>query len=292
MGAFHFENPPEKQTLEQPAGQAESLQELQSPPGKEKTDDAEMAGERNRPWFIDIWLYPLNNSGVINLGIFILVVSVLGSANTIIPIFLTKTFEFAGLYGEVLVYFICMFFGTIAFGVTIFVYLYMYWYFTECIRDSAEGFLRAPEASPREVVIMDMFWQTVNVMGSAMIFFGPFILYKSFTQRTDVIFWLLLIFAVLFFPMALLAIVMRDPASGLNLPLLIRSIRETLSQYSRLVLAYVAVIISISLIWAQVCQSPFLDMLLNAATIYLAFIAAHLLGRFYWLHQDKLDWGV
>jgi hypothetical protein len=28
------------------------------------------------------------------------------------------------------------------------------------------------------------------------------------------------------------------------------------------------------------------------AFIYLAMVAAHLLGRFYWWHKDKLDWGI
>ncbi len=233
-----------------------------------------MAGERKFPFFIDIFLYPFNATGVINLGIFIAVPVLLDFVNSIIPVILSI------LYG--LVYIV----------IRIFIYLYMYWYFTECIRDSAEGFLRAPETMLTDVKIGDMFWQTVNVIGPLMFFTGPFVLYMLFAQRADVIFWLLLVCGAFFFPMALLAVLLRDPASGLNLRLLVRSIRSTFRQYSVLVLLFVLTIISISMIGHYLRRLLIFELLINAASIYLAFVAAHLLGRFYWRYQDKLNWGV
>jgi len=168
----------------------------------------------------------------------------------------------------------------------------MYWYFAECIRDSADGGLRAPETFANRPSMGDMFLQTANIIGCLVVFFGPFVFYMLFAKKADIIFWLLLVYAVLFFPMGLLAVVVFDSASGLNPRLLIASISNVLSQYCGLVLLFVAAVLLISMLGQRVQGPEYLAFILRCVSIYLAFVAAHLLGRFYWRYQEKLNWEV
>jgi len=39
-------------------------------------------------------------------------------------------------------------------------------------------------------------------------------------------------------------------------------------------------------------ESGYLAFIIRCATIYLVFVAAHLLGRFYWRNRGKLNWKV
>ena len=80
--------------------------------------------ERKLPWILDIFLYPTSMSGLINLGIFWIVPVLLG-INARLPIrHLFKLLTIVPI---------------------LFIGVYMYYYFKECIRDSALGEIRAPE---------------------------------------------------------------------------------------------------------------------------------------------------
>ncbi|MGD8787719.1 MAG: hypothetical protein PVJ60_09870, partial [Phycisphaerales bacterium] len=167
-----------------------------------------------------------------------------------------------------------------------------YWYIAECVRDSAGGWVRAPQGFGGLPAMSDMFEQTMNTMGCLLAFFGPFVFYMLTARQANVIFWLLLIFAVLFFPMGLLSVVMHDSARGLSPGLLINSIRKTFWPYLGLILILVIPLILIGLIAIEVSDSLIAGFIFSAVIIYMALIGAHLLGRFYWRYQDKLDWEV
>ena len=151
------------------------------------------------------------------------------------------------------------------------------------------------------------------ILGAVAFCFWPAVVYYAFTNRTDVVFWLLSICGVFFFPMALLAAVLFDAIHALNPIVITASIIRTLPRYLGLVLfccisfALVAAVISnihgLSAPQSAMGMIYYLRMLINyffsAAFIYkgvllayLGMVGAHLLGRFYWWNKDKLDWGL
>jgi hypothetical protein len=140
------------------------------------------------PWFIDIFLYPFNLAGVIHL-IFLwlllfllcpLVIALLGLGIEYIPV----------------------------------VYLlpvaYSLYYFAECIRASAAGGRRAPNfhlrTCPAKPDRWDYISQLLVVVGSIAVCFWPVAVYYIVTERSDLIYWLLLACGGFFFPMVLLAV--------------------------------------------------------------------------------------
>lgn len=273
-----FDIPAELPTANQQSSQdsvsekgLEELQKAEEGLGKDKT---EQIGDRKLPWIIDIFLYPMSLSGLANLAIFIGVPLLMDFLQKIMIIQLS-----------------CLFW-LISVVIKVVVVLYMYWYFAECVRDSAEGGLRAPKVIGYIPRVADMFWQLANIIGCFGVFFMPLVFYMLFVKRADVFFWLLLLYAVFFFPMALLAVVVLDSAVGLNPRLLYNSISNTLRQYCRLVSFFVAAVLLIGVIGQKVAESEHFAFLISCAGIYLAFVAAHLLGRFYWLYQEKLNWAV
>ena len=251
--------------------QAEELeQELKEEPPK----GTESAVKRKFPAFIDIFFYPFSKPGLKNLLIFVGVPLLINVLGTILPIQLS-----------------CLF-ALVTIVVNIVIFFFVYWYFTECIRDSADGWVRAPEGFGATPGFMGMFWQTVNVFGCFAIFFGPFVFYMLFARKVDIIFWLLLVYAVFLFPIGLLAVIMFDSALGLNPIRLIRSIYSTFLPYLGIVLLFVTPLVLIGIIRPETQKSLLWDSVLRFIIIYMILVGAHLLGRFYWRHQDKLNWDV
>ena len=270
--------PQKEKDLSQPAGQDsmpdKALEDLQGPEESLDTDKSEPVGKRKLPWLIDIFIYPISIPGLTNLAIFIGVPLLINILGTILPIRLSYLF------------------GLVSMAVNILVFFYIYWYFAECVRDSADGGVRAPEGLGATPGLAGMFWQTVNVIGCLAVFFGPFVFYILFAKRADIIFWLLLIYAVFLFPMGLLAVVMFDSAVGLNPRLLIRSISSTFFLYCGLVLLFVTAVSLIGMLGQRVQEQEYLAFIIRCVSIYLVFVGAHLLGWFYWKYRDKLNWEV
>jgi len=273
-----FDIPAELPTANQQRSQdsvsEKGLEELQKTVEKSATDETEPVGDRRLPWIIDIFLYPINVSGLANLAIFIGVPLLIDFLLKIMIIQLS-----------------CLF-GLVSLVIKVVVVFYMYWYFAECVRDSAEGGLRAPKVIGYIPRVVDMFWQMVNIIGCFGVFFMPFVFYMLFAKRADVIFWLLLLYAVFSFPMALLAVVVLDSVAGLNPRLLYNSISNTLRQYCGLVLLFLAAVLLMGMLGQKVGESGYLAFIVRCASVYIVFVAAHLLGRFYWLYQEKLNWEV
>ena len=244
-------------------------------------DEVEKPPVRKLPWIMDMFLYPTSTSGLINLGIFWILPILLGLIGRILPI---------------------PFIWAIA---SLIVAAYMYYYFMECIRDSAKGSIRAPENIGSMPSMGDAISQAMEIVASVVIFWGPvaaYSMYKSFWQssgsgftydpRTDVLFWLLLAYGIFFFPMGLLALAMFDSTSAFNPLLWIASIFSTFFHYSSLVLFFCVLAWLVSRVISSFPQSWLFAYLFGVAFIYLAMVAAHLLGRFYYLNSKKLNWEV
>ena len=172
------------------------------------------------------------------------------------------------------------------------VFLYMYWYLCQCIHDSAEGGLRAPDVLVNAPGLGDMLWQTIRIAACLVFFCAPVLIYYRRTERTDTVFWFLLAYAAFFFPIGLLAVIMFDSFSALNPLLLIPSIFSTFFQYCGLVLLFCFFGYILAKFISGLPWSGFLNYVPVAVIIYLTMVAAHLLGRFYWRYQENLYWEV
>ena len=245
-------------------------------------EDTESKGQRTLPWLLDIFLYPTSAPGLVHLVIF-----------TLVPFFTIVAARMLGRVG--------MYLGFFGWIVRILIGLYMAWYLAECVRDSAKGGTRAPEAFALEGT-GEMYSQALHIVGCYIIFVFPAILYSVYTQRQDAIFWGLVSYGVFFFPMGLLACIMFDSIRGLNPILLIGSIFSTFFQYCAIVLLIGGIVLAIwavgTVIRPQDTQQPLtmgwriIQGLLSFIGLYIIFVIAHLLGRFYWRFQEKLNWEV
>ena len=239
---------------------------------EEPSDDTEVPPERKLPWLIDVFLYPICTPGLITMGIVI-----------IIPLMINIFIGLLGPFGILALPF-CMLINFV-------ISMYFLWYFAECIRDSAEGGIRAPETLANAPGLGELLGQLFRLLISILIFAGPVGYYFIKTDRTDAIFWSLLALAVFFLPIGLLAVILFDSLRGLNPLLLIGSVFSTHFIYFALVVTLWAIALSVIFI-LKMLSSIWVVFLSGYFVMYILFIVAHLLGRFYWRYQEKLNWDV
>ncbi|MCJ7674724.1 MAG: hypothetical protein MUO33_06175, partial [Sedimentisphaerales bacterium] len=191
---------------------------------------------------------------------------------------------------------------------------YMVYYIALCVFDSSKGGRRAPDVTtldwPNAGELLSEFFL---ILGAIAICFWPVALYYVFTKKIDLVFWALSACGIFFLPMALLAGILFDATHALNPVFIIGSIFRTFLPYCGLVPLFcvlgglLAVIASntFSLSSTQSLQQGIGQITLvvarlfcvtltypGMAFVYLAMVAAHLLGWFYWWHKDKLNWGL
>ena len=276
--------------------------------------EPEPVPERKLPWLIDIFLYPTSKSGLTMLGIFV------G-----IPLFMEVFVRVLNLLALRFppFYVFALLFLIVSLIINITIRLYRYWYLSECIRDSADGQIRAPDTIATTPGLGEMFSLFLKIFVCIIIFSAPIYYYLLHAKGIDRSFWslfnfilffwwivvsevgkggitfhLLLFFAVFFFPMTILSVVMFDSFRGLNPVLIAGSIFSTFAPYCGLILLlcvlWVPVISMRKFITTQVVSGrPGLFLYLPVAvSIYLMFVGAHLLGRFAWNYKDKLNWGL
>ena len=242
--------------------------------------------ERKLPWILDIFLYPVSRPGLTILGIAVVVrvafrifIRLLGTASQQFPPFLA----FFGLTWGV---------GML---VRLVLLLYVWWYLCECIRESAAGRIRAPETTGRSPGLGGMLWQTIMTSGCFVLFLGPPVFYRIETGASDTIFWGLVVYAAVFFPMSMLAVVVFDSWLGLNPILLVRALFSTFLPYCAMIVV-IALLAAASVFGIGKLPNPKESSLglfiLWCMSIYLAMIVAHLLGAFCHRYKEKLNWDV
>jgi len=228
---------------------------------------------RKLPWLIDIFLYPISAPGLTALAIIIL-----------IPAFIAIAAKAAGPFG--------FFIAIPGFVINILIGLYAFWYLCQCIRESALGGIRAPDMLENAPGLGEMGNQFVNLAACWVCFIAPALIYHVYAKDTGPVFWMLVVYAVIFFPMGLLAVLMFDSFTGLNPLVLIPSIFSTLFQYMGLLVFAGALIAAFVVLVRLATGNAILEFITVVAAIYLLMIIAHLLGRFFWKYQDKLNWEV
>jgi hypothetical protein len=271
---------------------------------------------------MDIFLYPANVAGLTVLGIIIgipIIIRIL-----LVPMrWLWSVSPPAGICYIV--------FGHIGIVVYVILIIYLYWYLAECIRDSANGGLRAVDTIGKTPSLGELLLQILKIVlcfiacwGPAIFYFLyplidrqtlPFLILYSCLGCPSLLFkpllhwWLtqanntemmtlysLVVYAVCFSPMALLAVIMFDAISGLNPVLIIGSIYSTFLSYCGLILSFCAfgyIIVKITQLLEYVTFMPEVWSYVSQVIIYcLLMVMAHILGRFYWRYKDKLRWDV
>ncbi|MBM4024438.1 MAG: hypothetical protein FJ280_03405 [Planctomycetes bacterium] len=224
----------------------------------------EPTGERRLPWPLDILLYPFSFGGLTTLAI-VIGISFLSE---ILPL------------------------GLLGWLVRVVIGLYGVWYLAECVHDSAKGGTRAPMALDT-ADLGDMRDRALYLAGVYCLFVAPAGIYWLWTSSADPIFWALVAWAVLFFPMGLLAMVIHDSTSALNPLFLLGAIVRTLVPYLGLLLLF-GILAGLHRLLAHRLMGggAFLRLLEGSFSIYLSFVMAHVLGRFYWRCRERLDWGI
>jgi hypothetical protein len=236
-------------------------------------EQAEHSGARCLPWPVDIFLYPLSLPALATLGIIV-----------VIPLLINLAAGLAGPFG-----FFILIPGVLVSAV---LWLYFLWYAAQCIADSARGGVRAPETVAQAPGLWDMLVQTARAVAAVAVALLPLMIYWLSVRRVDPVFWSLLAWAAALCPMALLAVTMFDSVYGLNPLILVGSVLSTLLPYLGLVLALGALLFALVKAKQALAGYPLLGYAFGFAQCYLALVAAHLIGRFYWRYEEKLNWAA
>jgi DNA-directed RNA polymerase subunit RPC12/RpoP len=245
----------------------EALAKLRSRPAPE------CSGARGLPWPIDILLYPATVAGVANLAIVV-----------VIPLFLTVLQDVVFLPFLRLPFFLAQ----LAVG------LYAAWYWAECTYDSAMGGTRAPGLFDKAGA-GDMWSRVSRLLPVYTIFVLPTVLYARYGDRNAIIIGILLAWAVVFFPMGLLAMVVNDGMYVLNPLFLLGAIRRTFLPYSGLLLLLAASGVPVWLVLGLLRRGNDAIWWAGPALLtggYLSLIASHILGRFCWRYRQRLGWDL
>lgn len=274
-----FEN--QQQENGQAANNGTKIEQNFDNPEEKETDEHQT--KRKLPWLIDIFLYPTNKAGLINLGAIILIPFLLG----VLIKLLSRAIE---QYPLLLIIQLPLVLFTFVIGIIL--SLYLIWYLCECIRDSAEGYVRAPSILGQFPGFGDVFWQYIRIIFCLLFFPGPAIIYYLNHEEPDATFWALVVYAVLSFPMSILALAVFDSTAGLNPIVIFKSIFRTFFPYCAIVSVFV---LSIFLILERmpIIENSIISTLIQRILFtYLAIVAAHLLGWFYNRYEEELNWEV
>ena len=253
--------------------QMEAL-ELMAPQEQEaEPEETEEARKRACHWLLDIFLYPISKPGLIHLALFIA-----------LPLLLKILFMKSPVSLLIPVVLISNIAGIILF-------LYLYWYLAECIRDSAAGWVRAPEGIGGLPEFSDMVLETTNILGCLFFFLSPAMIYIFAVGNINFIAWFLIIPALFFYPAGLLSVLLHNSVTGLKWHIIINTIRTTFRAYVGLFLLY-CILLYVAIVYMANQSGLLGKTTFRFFVIYFALIIAHLTGRLYWKNKNTLDWDV
>jgi len=271
------EPPPQPQDNDAEA----ALDRLRAMQGGRLPGEQKPPPQRKLPWMIDIFFYPLNKAGLSLLLI-------CAGGPFLLRVALRFFLVFSAVFGPTLILWV-LFIILHWLGMLLFL-LYINWYACECIRDSAAGGIRAANTIATTPGLGEILGQAFRVLMCALFVIAPALIYLARTHRTDQIFQVLYAAGGFVFPMALLAVVMFDSYAGLNPILLLRSILKTHLRYCFLVPFCYLLCVLIPCAGILLFRSWMLGYLSLFLAFYSLLVLAHLLGRFYWKNEQRLDW--
>ena len=236
---------------------------------------AEEDGDETPACFTDVFVYPANADGLVQIVVLALCLGAFGVLGSVLG-------RLVPLYGGVLV----------RVG-EVFVVGYIVFYAHYCIYDSSRGGRRAATISLAHTPDSgDLIWQPLLLLGALAICLWPAALYRGVAGRVDAWFWVLAAMGAFFLPMSLLMATLFQGIDALNPVLIARSILVTLPAYVGL-FAELGLLVAVFLVlrwWRGQIHLP--HVLATVMYLYLLLMGSHLLGRFYWRRKEKLGWGL
>ncbi len=261
----------------------EAYEQLRAAQGRYRIKDHEEPPQRKLPWIIDIFLYPFSVAGLTMLGITV-------GGPLLLRVLVFVMLAGTALFPPIVVFWVLAI--VVNWVGSFLLLLYMNWYACECIRDSAQGNIRAAETAAITPGLGEIIGQTFRVLLCVLVLMAPAVVYATMTGGRDTIFWVLLGLGGFFMPMAWLAVTMFESITGLNPLLLLGSIGSTLLPYCLLVPFCYALIVLLPVAAYVVVVVKLPGYLLLFAAYYLWLVLAHLLGRFYWKYEERLNWAA
>jgi len=178
-----LEVPLKDRTPTKPPGQyAETdsvMPDAQTPLLGYRKSEPEPPPERKLPWLIDIFLYPASTPGLTILAITVGVPLLL---HLLVKLLAIWTMVFPPMFVFLMLFQILRIMAAIVF------FLYVYWYFCECIRDSALGGLRAPETAGSTPGLAELLWPLLRIIACAAFFSLPAVIYLLYVRKPDKVF--------------------------------------------------------------------------------------------------------
>jgi len=263
-------------TFVRPEGEHTVSEDLEAPP---ETDGSSFAAEETkeegkgkRLWFMDVFLYPTSWDGLVQMGIILF----LGFLITI----LNRYLSLAAHYGTM----IYLLLRVLLMG-------YLFYYLALCVADSAKGGTRAPDTFALDIPdVKSLVLKVFLMLGCLAICFFPATIYYILTGQRDFIFWIMAGIGGFFFPMALLAGLLFDALDALNPVLIAGSIIRAFWPYGGLILSFYALGGFFYALFSAVGRRPYMSFIAGGIILYMLFIEAHILGRFYRGNKDRLGW--
>ncbi|UCD51410.1 MAG: hypothetical protein JSW27_02020 [Phycisphaerales bacterium] len=173
--------------------------------------------ERKYPWMVDIFLYPLNRSALATLLI---------CAG--VPFFLRLVAQFLMIVMSAIQ--IMIIFWVISIWVhwvgLLLLVTYAYWYFCQCIRDSAEGQIRAPETLAETPGLAELLGQNLKLIFCSALCLVPAIIHWGQAGDINQVPWILGGAGNFFLTMVLPVEVIRHMAGAEQIIPLVGSTRE------------------------------------------------------------------
>ena len=278
---------PEPRTIETPAPAETDMTEaayeqLRGALGGRLMEPEEIP-QRRYPWILDIFLYPLNSSA---LQILLICVGIPFLLRVLLTFFKALTIHIpVMLIGWVLSL-------VLHWAVLAILLLYVNWYIFECLRDSAQGRIRAPETGAATPGLGELLTEGFRLIVCALLCMAPAFVYRIRNDGIDPLFWVLYGMGGFVFPMALLAVVIYESLRGANPILIVRSILCTFFRYCVLVPFCYVLCLMFPLAFSLLLNRRYWhwSYVLQAVAFYLLLIMAHLLGRFHFKYDEQLYW--
>jgi hypothetical protein len=262
------------------------------PPADADADTYETATppEQKPATLLDVFSFPFSMSGIIHLLLFWFGPFLLG--------LFARVFAFA-----------CCYFQILVLGLYIAMIGYLYYYLSNCVIAAAKDERLAPDVSLDDPpAFTDLLRRVFLILGGTLLCFGPAFLYMlhfyilpavghfwvghagPINWRADHVYWLLYGLGVFLYPMFMLAASMFDSATALNPFLIIGSIFRTFLPYCGLAVIFCVIGLLMNLVGRL--QPGGFFLLIWGLGIYLAFVAAYILGRFFRRYEDRLSWEI
>ena len=241
--------------------------------------------KRPLPWCIDIFLYPFNRAGTLTLGIILTV-------PTILVLMILGSIKFAG--ATLLLIFVVVPLAFVAFLMLVLMMLYYIWYLAECIRDSSEGAIRAPDTIGQSPGLFELFGHFIQITISSAIFVGLFLSVADGFSLSPIARQVWGAGLGLTVPITFLGVVTLESLRGLNPVTNLRLICKTGITY----LPTSAALYAAHWWLFRACchflphdgRLPLSHVVFVLVEFYGLLITAHVLGRFAWRQRDRLFW--